>query len=170
MAGDAIVTWGKPLTGYWTYREDVPKEHEARHGDSIEAVNEIVQKRPLTVPEMEMVVSDFVERMKEKHPEHDVRYVAIEKGSPLKMRVHLVEHYPRPGRHHSGDNSRGGGRNHSGEVCDGSVVDYRQDGEGDKAVFEQPYRLRHRKSRQDCLDGGAPIAGALVVNEIFFEE
>jgi len=170
MAGDAIVTWGKPLTGFWTYREDVPKEREARHGDSIEAVNEIVQKRPLTVPEMEMVVSDFVEKMKEKHPEHDVRYVAIEKGSPLKMRVHLVEHSPVP----------------VGTILEiiavvvagiiatkfatevWSIID--KTGREIKQFLSNPIGYATANPGRTALMVGAPIAGALVVDKIFFEE
>jgi len=166
MAGDAIVTWGKPLTGYWTYREDVPKEHEARHGDSIEAVNEIVQKRPLTVSEMEMVVSDFVKKMKEEHPEHDVKYVAIEKGSPLKMRVHLVEHSPIP----------------VGTILEiiavvvagiiaakfakevWSIID--KSAREIEAFVDNPLGYATANPGKTALILGAPIAGAVVVNEV----
>lgn len=91
-----LVEWGEPLTGFWTYEERKPKDSEVEHEEKVETTHTIVQRKPLTVAEMEMVVSEFVARMKDEYPEHDVKYVAIEKKSPLKMRVQLEENSPIP--------------------------------------------------------------------------
>ncbi len=80
----SIVEWGEPLTGFWSFKERKSKGEEVKHGEKVEVSHDIVQKRPLTRAEFEEVVSEFVDRMGDEHPEHDVKYVAIEGGSSLK--------------------------------------------------------------------------------------
>ena len=91
---EVVASWGRPAPGIWRYAE-IPGHLEPRSGQVYENEFSLLSSpRDPTPKEAYAILSAGVYRWRIEHPEAEVTYLEITRGSPQQLRMQYIAHSP----------------------------------------------------------------------------
>lgn len=91
-----VASWGSPVPNVWAYAE-LPSDLEPQSNQVYEMEFSLTSTpRDPTPAEAYAIFGEFVRTWKVEHPEAEMKYLEITRGSPQHLRIQFIAHSPFP--------------------------------------------------------------------------